>query len=72
MAGNPRGARLVVRVLWAMSEKHRLPWHRVISSKGIVSLPGEGGALQRRLLEQEGVEFDPDGRLSLVRFRWLG
>ncbi|MFO7638893.1 MAG: MGMT family protein [bacterium] len=72
MAGSPSGARLVARALWAMSEKHGLPWHRVVSSKGVVSLPGEGGRLQRRLLEQEDVEFGPDGRFSLRRFQWRG
>ncbi|MBM3315625.1 DNA methyltransferase, partial [candidate division WOR-3 bacterium] len=36
MAGDPRGAREVVKILRAVEG---LPWHRVISSKGIVSLP---------------------------------
>lgn len=70
IAGNPRAARQVVRALRAMSEKHGLPWHRVISSKGIVSLPGEGGRIQRQLLEGEGVRFDPAHRISLRQFQW--
>jgi methylated-DNA-protein-cysteine methyltransferase related protein len=28
-------------------------------------------ALQRRLLEKEGVEFDDRNRFNLERFRWL-
>ena len=70
MAGSPQGARMVVRVLWGMSESHGLPWHRVISSKGVISLPGEGGALQRQMLEQEGVEVGPNGEISLKAFQW--
>lgn len=70
LAGNPRGARLVVRVLWSMSERHNLPWHRVISSKGAISLRGQGGLDQRRLLEQEGVEVGPAGEVSLEKYQW--
>jgi methylated-DNA-protein-cysteine methyltransferase-like protein len=70
MAGNPRGARLVVRVLVAMSEKHGLPWHRVISSKGVISLPGEGGRVQRQLLEQEGVKVGAAGEVPLEVYGW--
>ena len=71
MAGNPRGARQVVRTLHTSSDKEDLPWHRVINSKGMVSLPpGRGLELQRRLLEDEGVEFDRKGRVDLKRFLW--
>lgn len=59
-AGNPRGARQVSRILHGMSEKYQLPWHRVINSKGKISLPGEWGNRQRTLLEQEGVVFKND------------
>lgn len=54
-AGNPRGARQVSRILHSMSEKHGLPWHRVINSQGGISLTGEGGYLQGELLSQEGI-----------------
>jgi methylated-DNA-protein-cysteine methyltransferase-like protein len=37
-AGSPRGARQVVRILHSMSKKHHLPWHRVINSKGEISI----------------------------------
>ncbi|MBN2048857.1 MAG: MGMT family protein [Spirochaetales bacterium] len=61
MAGNPRGARQVARILHSSSEKHNLPWHRVLSAKGCISLPGPGGDVQRQLLEAEGVVFGKDG-----------
>jgi methylated-DNA-protein-cysteine methyltransferase-like protein len=46
-----------------------VPWQRVINSKGEIS-PRPGAEEQRRLLEEEGVEFDLRGRVDLVRFGW--
>ena len=48
-----------------------VPWQRVILSSGFVAMRGDPvrGPLQRRLLEEEGVEFDGD-RVDLKRFRW--
>jgi methylated-DNA-protein-cysteine methyltransferase related protein len=70
MAGDPRGARRVARLLHSSSRKRRLPWHRVINSRGGVSLPPGGGyELQRSLLEAEGVVFRRN-RVDLTRFGW--
>jgi methylated-DNA-protein-cysteine methyltransferase-like protein len=46
-----------------------VPWQRVINSKGEISLR-PGAEEQRRLLEDEGVEFDGRGRIDLNRFGW--
>jgi methylated-DNA-protein-cysteine methyltransferase-like protein len=54
-AGNPRGARQVSRILHSMSEKHNLPWHRVINSKGSISLTGQPGFVQGEMLLSEGI-----------------
>lgn len=54
-AGNPRGARQVSRILHGMSQKHKLPWHRVINSKGTISLTGEPGLVQGQMLASEGI-----------------
>lgn len=71
MAGNPRAARQVVRTLNTQSEKHDLPWHRVINSKGTISLPkGRGFELQRSMLEDEGVEITKAGAVDLDRYLW--
>jgi len=70
LAGNRRGARQVVRVLHSSSRKEGLPWHRVINSKGMISLTGEGFDIQRSLLEAEGVEFDEKGKVNLRSFQW--
>lgn len=69
MAGDPRGAREVVRVLH--SQKN-LPWHRVLASGGRITLPGSGGTLQRKLLEAEGVRFNADGTTPLTVYGWQG
>ena len=71
LAGNYRGARQVVRVLHASSGKDRLPWQRVINSRGGISLPrGRGFEDQRRLLRREGVAVGRAGRVDLGRFQW--
>lgn len=73
MAGMPRRARLVGRVLQRLDPATRIPWHRVVNAKGEVSysLSRNGGdVLQRRLLEKEGIKFDASNRLDLERCRW--
>lgn len=71
LAGNPRGARQVARVLHSLSGKEKLPWHRVIGASGSLSLPeAAGGAEQARRLGREGVPLDARGKLDLARFRW--
>lgn len=74
MAGLPRRARLVGRVLQHLDPASDIPWHRVVNARGEVSYSASrngGDALQRRLLEKEGVEFDDRDRFDLERFRWL-
>jgi len=72
MAGSPRGARQVVRILHSSSEKHNLPWHRVINKQGKIALkPGSGYELQKSLLEAEGVVFGLRDTIDLERFQWM-
>jgi methylated-DNA-protein-cysteine methyltransferase-like protein len=61
VAGNPRGARQVSRILHSCSEKYSLPWHRVINARFQVSLPGEE---QTARLQAEGLIFDGRGRVD--------
>ena len=68
MAGNPRGARQVSRLLYSSSEKYDLPWHRVINSTGGISLKGEHAIIQRGLLEAEGIEFRLNGSVDLKKY----
>jgi len=70
-AGNPQGARQVVRVLNIYSTKDKLPWHRVINRHGQISLPiGQGYELQKSMLEKEGIIFDKEDTIDLERFLW--
>ena len=70
--GLPGHARQVGYALHALHGEHDVPWHRVINAKGEVSPRSdpEYPDLQRKLLEAEGIVFDPKGRVSLKLFRW--
>ncbi len=76
LAGKPRAARQVGYALAALrGTRHRLPWQRVLGSRprgmaAISILDPMGSAVQRALLEGEGVEVDERGRVSLERFGW--
>lgn len=71
LAGNPRAARQVAWVLHSASDKEKLPWQRVINSRGGISLPRYGGyELQRALLVKEGIKFDAADQIALARFQW--
>ena len=71
-AGNPRAARQVAYILHASSEKENLPWHRVVNSKGGISLkPRRGYELQKQMLEKEGVVFDKENHIDLEKYGWL-
>ncbi|WP_277584832.1 MGMT family protein [Psychrobacillus antarcticus] len=66
VAGSPRGARQVVRVLHSMSAKYNLPWHRVINAKGEIVIADEESAYsQKAILEAEGVQFLTGDRVDL-------
>ncbi len=71
LAGLPRQARLVGYALHAASDEVKLPWHRVINSKGRISFP-PGTRIyrkQRRLLLREGIRFQ-DQTIDLKIHRW--
>jgi methylated-DNA-protein-cysteine methyltransferase-like protein len=71
LAGNYRAARQVARVLHSSSNKDRLPWQRVINSRGGISLKrGHGFEQQKRLLIKEGVRVNRLGRIDLDSFQW--
>lgn len=71
LAGSPRGARQVVRILHSMSSKYQLPWHRVINSLGEISIKDdELSALQKAFLEGEGIEVKEDNRIDLEIYQF--
>jgi len=72
LAGIPRQARQVGYALHALPRGSDVPWQRVINGKGEVSersMPGLE-AMQRAVLESEGVVFDTCGRVDLARYQW--
>jgi methylated-DNA-protein-cysteine methyltransferase-like protein len=70
-AGNHRAARQVAWLLHSSSQKDRLPWHRVINSRGGISLPAGGGLEEQRLLlRAEGIRLDEKNRIDLSRYLW--
>ena len=70
LAGNPRSARQVARVLHSMSAKYQLPWHRVVNAKGEIVI--KDGDRQKELLLEEGVVVDEKLRVDLRQYRWDG
>lgn len=71
LAGAPRAARQVSRILHSLSRKYDLPWHRVINSKGIISLKSiEGKENQKWLLEQEGIKVSDCYEIDLNKYLW--
>jgi len=71
-AGSIRGARQVGRILHSCSRKYDLPWHRVVNREGKISARKYGTDMdQRRLLEDEGVEFGPSGKIDLSVYLWI-
>lgn len=65
IAGKPRGAREVSRILYSCTKKYKLPWQRVINSQGKISLTGTGGEIQKEILESEGIRFDKSGKIIM-------
>lgn len=76
VAGKPRAARQVGYALAALrGARHDVPWQRVLGGRpggkaAISILDPVGAAVQRKLLEAEGVRFDERGRVDLDRFGW--
>lgn len=70
--GNPRLSRVVGYALHVNPELGVIPCHRVVNRFGEVSKAFAFGGenKQRILLEQEGVEFDDEGRVILEKYRW--
>jgi methylated-DNA-protein-cysteine methyltransferase related protein len=72
LAGSPRGARQVVRILHTLSDREKLPWHRVVDRNGRISLPMEGhGSRQASLLRKEKVTVSELGAVPMEIHGWF-
>ena len=67
-------ARMVGYALAALHSGKDVPWQRVINAQGKISFRADSGgnAMQRRLLEEEGLRFDPQDRVDFRKHRWSG
>ncbi len=72
--GHPSAARAVGYALHALPANSDIPWQRVINAAGRVSSRCDRHyeAIQRALLEAEGVRFDAYGTIDLQGFGWRG
>lgn len=72
LAGLPRHARLVGRVLSRMHDASEVPWHRVINAQGRISLSrldDHGFNEQQARLLSEGVVIK-NGKMNFKDFGW--
>ena len=73
LAGLCGKARLVGYALFRVDIEDNIPWHRVINAKGEISYSFQrqgGDYLQKVLLEEEGIEFQSNGKVNLNKYRW--
>ncbi len=72
-AGFPGNARLVGYALHALPKGSKVPWQRVINSRGEISFPRRSQSFLRqyKLLKKEGVIF-VGGKTDLREFGWFG
>jgi methylated-DNA-protein-cysteine methyltransferase related protein len=76
LAGIPGGARVAGAAMKTSKPGDRLPWQRVIGKAGklrgrIAILDPVGAAVQRGLLEGEGVTVGDTGLVKLEVYGWL-
>lgn len=72
LAGNPRAARAVGNALHKNPLPGVIPCHRVVNASGRLSpaFAFGGENVQRGMLENEGVEFLPNGCVNLKKCLW--
>ena len=76
LAGIPGGARVAGAAMKTSTGTDGLPWQRVIAKAGrtrgrIAIHDPVGAAVQRQLLEDEGVSVGDSGLVALDRYGWL-
>lgn len=66
-------AHMVGYALASLPSDYGVPWQRVINSKDKISPHGAGfgSAMQRALLEQEGIIFNTDNIIDMSIFGWF-
>lgn len=72
--GAPGAAKLVGYALHSLPTETDVPWHRVVSAKGLISLYKLGilGEIQREMLEREGIVVNEFEQIDMERYAWKG
>lgn len=72
LSGLKNQARLVGYALHNLPDDTKIPWHRVINSKGKISFPKNSKAnkLQRSVLVKENI-FLKNDKIDLEKYGWL-
>lgn len=76
LAGIPGGARIAAAALKTSKPADKLPWQRVIGKasklRGRIAIHDPvGAAIQRQLIEDEGISVGETGLIALDVFGWL-
>jgi methylated-DNA-protein-cysteine methyltransferase-like protein len=76
LAGLPGGARVAGAAMKTCKPGDKLPWQRVIgkasANRGRIAIHNPvGAAIQRQLLDAEGVHIGDTGLIALDRYGWL-
>jgi methylated-DNA-protein-cysteine methyltransferase-like protein len=77
LAGIPGGARVAGAAMKTSKPTDKLPWQRVIGKAGklrgrIAIHDPVGAAVQRQLLEDEGIRVGDTGLVALDEYGWIG
>ena len=71
VAGFPRTARAVGRVLSKLPKETQIPWFRVINAKGEISFPIDSDRYDAQKQRLEGEEvIVKNGKIDLRSYRW--
>lgn len=72
LSGKEHAARGVSWILHACAKAYKLPWQRVLGSKGRISFhpSSQQYVRQMNLLKKEGVIFSFEGNINMDRFQW--
>jgi methylated-DNA-protein-cysteine methyltransferase-like protein len=72
LSGKPQGSRGVAWILHSCSTLYKLPWHRVLNSKGKISFDRQSHNYrkQKRFLEAEGIMFSEGDQLDMKKYQW--
>ncbi len=72
--GVPRAARQVGWILRSLDDTINIPWWRVVNNKGRISIEGNlhnDKIMQRKLLQNEGVEVADDYTFDIEKYRFI-